>query len=229
MAIPPLVSGAGRPDDLDMTTSQSLLPALPDTPAALAALERVRSLESPSIANHSVRSYLFATLLAEHRGVTDYDPLLLFLSCVLHDIGLTELGNRTQRFEVDGADVAVEFLAEQGFSAVDRGTVWEAIALHTSAGIAERRGPVTELTRRGIGVDFGRDVECVSDEQATAIHAAYPRLSMARAVADAIVAQAQDRPEKAPPFSIVAELLRERATVGTTTLEQGAARSRWGA
>ncbi|MEO7736037.1 MAG: HD domain-containing protein, partial [Kofleriaceae bacterium] len=136
-----------------MTTAPIILPALPDSPAALAALDKVLRLESPAIANHSVRSYLFGMLIAEHRRVTDFDPLLLFFACVLHDIGLTELGNRTQRFEVDGADVAAELLAEQGFSVADRGIVWEAIALHTSPGIAERRGPVTELTRRGVGLD----------------------------------------------------------------------------
>jgi len=212
-----------------MTASPVVLPVLPNTPAALAALHRVHRLESPAIANHSIRSYLFGTLLAQHRGVTDFDPLLLFFACVLHDVGLTEIGNRTQRFEVDGADVAAEFLAEQGFSVADRGTVWEAIALHTSAGIAERRGPVTELTRRGVGMDFGRDAAWVTDQQAAAIHAAYPRLSMERALTDAIVAQARERPEKAPRYSIASELLRERTTLGTTTLEQGAALSRWGA
>jgi hypothetical protein len=211
------------------TSSRIILPALPSTPAARAALERVRCLESPSIANHSVRSYLFAMLLAKHRDVTDFDPVLLFFACVFHDIGLSDLlGNRTQRFEVDGADVAADFLAEQGFSAVDRGTVWEAIALHTSPGIAERRGPVTDLTRRGVGLDFGRDTDCVSDEQATAIHVAYPRLSMERAVVDAIVAQARERPERAPRYSIAAELLRERTTAGITAPEQAAAFSRWG-
>ena len=80
-----------------------------------------------------------------------------------------------------------------------------------------------------MGLDFGRDTECVSDEQAAAIHAAYPRLSLERTIADAIVDQAKERPMKAPPYSITAELLRERTTVGTTTLEQGAAMSRWGA
>ena len=88
--------------------------------------------------------------------------------------------------------------------------MWEAIALHTSAGIAERRGPVTELTRRGVGVDFGRDSECVSDEQAVLIHAAYPRLSMERALADEIVAQAHGRPEKAARYTFAGELVRER-------------------
>jgi hypothetical protein len=212
-----------------MTTTTEQLPVLPGTPPAMAALELVRTHESAALANHSIRSFLFGLLLAGHRGVTDFDPSLLFFSCVLHDIGLSELGNRSQRFEVDGADVATEFLAEQGFSAADRATVWEAIALHTSPGIAERRGPVTDLTRRGVGVDFGRDADCVSDKQAAAIHAAYPRLSMERALVDGIVSQAIDRPEKAPRFSIVAELVRERTTIGTTVLERGAALSRWGA
>jgi HD domain len=212
-----------------MTTFSLLAPTLPDSPAAHAALGLIRANESAAIANHSVRSFLFAMLLAEHRDVTGFDPSLLFFSCVLHDIGLSELGNRVQRFEVDGADVAADFLAQQGFSAVDRGTVWEAIALHTSAGIAERRGPVTDLTRRGVGLDFGRDADCVSNEVAAVIHVAYPRLGMERSLVDEVVAQAQARPEKAPRYSFAAELLRERSTVGTTTLEQGAALSRWGA
>jgi hypothetical protein len=211
-----------------MTPVEPLLPTLPDSPAAQAALDLIRAHEAAAIANHSVRTFLFGTLLAQHRGVTDFDPSLLFFSCVLHDIGLSELGDRTQRFEVDGADVAADFLAELGFSAADRGTVWEAIALHTSGGIAERRGPVTDLTRRGVGLDFGGDAECVSDEQAAAIHAAYPRLGMARSLVDEIVTQAQGRPEKAPRYSLTAELRRERETTGTTTLEQGAALSRWG-
>jgi hypothetical protein len=210
-----------------MTTS--LVPALPDSAAAQAALDLIREHESVPIANHSIRACLFAMLLAEHRGMTDFDPSLLFFSCVLHDIGLSELGNGSQRFEVDGADVAADFLAELGFSAADRGTVWEAIALHTSAGIAERRGPVIELTRRGVGLDFGRDAECVSDAQAGLIHAAYPRLSMERVLADEIVAQAQGRPEKSVRYTFPGELVRERTTVRTTALEQGAALSRWGA
>src|SRR3954462_13805724 len=101
MAILPLVGSAKRRQQLGMTTAQLVLPALPDSPAALAALARVRSLESRSIANHSIRSYLFGMLLAQHRGITDFDPQLLFFACVLHDIGLTDVGNRTQRFEVD--------------------------------------------------------------------------------------------------------------------------------
>lgn len=207
-----------------MTT---FVPELPDTPLAHATLALIADKENASIANHSIRSYLFGALLATHRGV-ELDPQQLFLSCALHDIGLSEDGNRGQRFEVDGADLAAEFLTQQGLPGADVDLVWEAIALHTSPGIAERRGPVVEFTRRGVGMDFGRDADCITDEQAEAIHAAYPRLAMATTLADAIVAQAQANPDKAPRYSIAGELLRERTQGSPTLLEVGAATSRWG-
>ena len=112
--------------------------------------------ESPAIANHSFRSYLFARLLARHKGMRpdhDFGDELLYLVCVLHDLGLTEHANGKQRFEVDGADAAVEFLSGQGVSSSDIDVVWQAIALHTSGGIAERRGPICQLTG-GIALDI---------------------------------------------------------------------------
>ena len=54
--------------------------------------------------NHSVRSYLFARVAAAARGLAageDYDDELLFLSCILHDVGLAAQADRGRRFEVD--------------------------------------------------------------------------------------------------------------------------------
>ena len=213
-----------------MTTTEPV-PNLPSTPLARATLDLVHSSESAAIANHSVRSYVFAAMLADHRGMAaghDFDPQLLFLSCVLHDIGLCAQANGAQRFEVDGADLAAEFLTAQGLSAAEVDLVWEAIALHTSPHIAERRGALALLTRAGVGADFGRDVDHVTGAQAATITAAYPRLDMARTLTDEIVAQALLRPEKAPRYSVAAELLRERAERGCTVMEDGAAAGRWG-
>jgi len=106
--------------------------------------------------------------------------------------------------------------------------VWEAIALHTSSGIAERRGPLCYLTRLGIGMDFGLDVEFIDEQTAVAIHARYPRLSMTSSLMDAIVAHGQRSAEAAPPYSLPAEVLRERKTDGITLLELAASRGRWG-
>ncbi|WP_165983859.1 HD domain-containing protein [Streptomyces sp. YIM 98790] len=207
-------------------------PVPPDTPPVRDALALVRRTESVATANHSIRSALFARMLADHRGAvpgSDYDPELLFLACVLHDIGLSEDGDRNQRFEVDGADAAAEFLTAHGLPAPQVDAVWEAIALHTSVGIAERRGTLCALVHAGIGMDFGIGTGFVSDRAGAALHAAYPRHSVATALADEIVAQAQGRPEKAPPYSLTAELLRERSTPPhTTSLETLTASGRWG-
>ncbi|GIF15332.1 HD domain-containing protein [Actinoplanes teichomyceticus] len=204
---------------------------LPGTELATAALALVGDAECAAVANHSVRSYLFARLLADHLQAVpggDYDPELLFLACVLHDIGLSEHGNRHQRFEVDGADVAAEFLTARGLPAAEVDAVWEAIALHTSPGIAERRGLLCQLVRRGVGVDIGFDAGFVAEADADRIHAAYPRLEMTRSLVDVIVGQARERPEKAPAYSLAWQMLRERGAGHVTALEAAATGSRWG-
>jgi HD domain len=203
---------------------------LPTGPVAEAALAVVRTSESPAIANHSVRSFFFAQLLAAHEGCLDeaaYDRELLFAATVMHDLGVGDLAPGAARFEVEGADLAAAVLREHGMPDRDVDRVWEAIALHTSAGIAERRGLLVYLTRRGVGIDFGQDTEIVSGWEKE-IHAAYPRLAMARSLADEIVRRATGSPAAAPPYSLGAGLLRERQSHGITSIERAAASSLWG-
>ncbi|WP_153338700.1 HD domain-containing protein [Nocardia aurantia] len=200
---------------------------LPDDPIVAPVLEIVRAEESVSIANHSIRSYLFARLLARDEGLIVAERTL-FAACVLHDIGLTARGNGDQRFEVDGADAADAILAPLGVPAAERALIWEAIALHTSGGIAERRGPLAFLTRSGVGIDFGRGSTVISEEQAIAIHTAYPRLAMANSLVDAVVEQARGNPAKAAPYTFAGDLLREREAGAATGIERAAAAGRWG-
>jgi len=178
-----------------------------------------------------MRSYLFGELVAARDGLRpggDYDSETLFLACVLHDLGAGTAAPGKARFEVEGADLAAALLTDHGCERAVVDGVWDAIALHSSAGIAERRGPLCYLTRSGIGVDFGRDAEFIDEQTAAAIHARYPRLSMASSLMDAIVAHAQRNPEAAPPYSLPASLLRERQTDGITLLELAASHGRWG-
>ncbi|HEX4093735.1 MAG TPA: HD domain-containing protein [Trebonia sp.] len=208
----------------------SFSPDLPASPLAEAALATVRGSESAAVANHSVRSFLFAELLAVHEGCHQdaaYDRGLLFAATVMHDLGTGSLANGETRFEVEGADLAAGVLREHGVAEPDVDRVWEAIALHTSAGIAERRGLLAYLTREGVGMDFGRRAEIVAD-LAPRIHAAYPRLAMVKALVDAIVDRAASAPAAAPRYSIGGELLRERRANGITGMELAAASSPWG-
>ncbi|MFE0020891.1 HD domain-containing protein [Amycolatopsis sp. NPDC059021] len=209
---------------------------LPGTPLAEAVVELIRPVETPPVFNHSIRSYLFARLLAGHLGLTagsDYNDDLLFSACAMHDLGTAADGPRRQRFEVEGADRAAGFLVERGVPGSDADQVWQAIALHTSPGIAERRGTLCRLVREGVALDFGGPMgnnhgEAVTDEQADAVHAVYPRLNMIRSLVDAIVAQAAENPDNAPRYSIPGELLREREEFGRTRMEHSFRSSRWG-
>ncbi|MCB5907736.1 HD domain-containing protein [Streptomyces pinistramenti] len=209
---------------------------LPDTPLTGAVVQLIKPVETPSVFNHSIRTYLFARLVAARLALAagqDYDDDLLFAACTMHDLGVASDGPHTQRFEVEGADRAAAFLIEHGRSAVDADEVWQAIALHTSTGITEHRGTLCVLVREGVALDFGgpmgtTHVDALSDEQADAVHAAYPRLEMIRSLTDAIVAQAAKNPANGPRYSIPGEFLREREAFGRTRMEHACNSSRWG-
>ena len=214
-----------------MTTTPSI-PALPATSLARSLTTTVTGALSRPLADHSIRSYLFARVLADHLGATpgrDYDQQLLFAACVLHDMGLSEAGDGNQRFEVDGADLAARLLADHGLPAADVDAVWEAIALHTSPGIAERRGLLCHLTRAGVGMDFGRGTEPVSDELGAQIHTLHPRQALETVLVEAITGQAVRNPSKAPRYSTADVFLLERTSPPhLTRMEQGVVSSRWG-
>ncbi|OBK24288.1 HD domain-containing protein [Mycobacterium asiaticum] len=207
------------------------IPGLVDSAVARAALQLAESTESTSVFNHSVRSYLFAELLAAHDGLspqTDYDSETLFLGSVLHDLGAGTAAAGKERFEVEGADLAATLLTEHGCDRAVVDAVWEAIALHSSMGIAHRRGPICYLVSGGVGIDFGRNADFIDDQAAEAIHSRYPRLAMATTLVDAIAAHAQRSPDAGMPYTMGGEVLRERRSGATTMLEHMAAAGRWG-
>ena len=215
--------------DNETTIKESPL-APPAVPWAAAALDLVFSQENRPVANHSVRSWAFARLLRDHLDLAgEVDESLLFAGTVLHDLGLRRGAREPVRFEVDGADRAAEFLTAQGLGAAEVDKVWEAIALHTSDGIGERRGPLSMLVRAGVGVDLGFSTDFVTDEHAAAIHAAYPRMALGRSIVDDVVGQIREVPERGPLYSIGATLARERSTPPhLSQLELNVAASRWG-
>ena len=215
--------------DSESTLNDSPL-APPAVPWAAAALDLVFSQENRPVANHSVRSWAFARLLRDHLNLAgEVDEALLFAGTVLHDIGLRRGAREPVRFEVDGADRAAEFLAAQGLGAAEVDKVWEAIALHTSDGIAERRCPLPMLVQAGVGIDLGFPTNLVTDEQAAVIHAAYPRLALGRSIVDDIVEQVREVPERGQRYSMGAVMARERSTAPhLSELERIVAASRWG-
>src|SRR5437660_12424646 len=86
---------------------------LPSGAVADASLAMARSSVSRPIVDHSIRSFLFARLLADHEGClddADYDEDLLFAATVMHDLGLGERATGEDRFAGGGADLAAAVL-----------------------------------------------------------------------------------------------------------------------
>src|SRR5690348_7511552 len=188
------------------------VPALPSGPLAAASLSIVQTTVSAPIAGHSIRTFLYARLLAEREGGLNdaaYDEDLLFAACVMHDLGLGSRAAGQARFEVEGADLAAAVLTEHGVAAPEVDRVWEAIALHSSAGLAHRRGLLTCLTHRGVCIDAGRDTGLPAG-LVQRVHMAYPHRAGERYLADAIADHAARSEAAAPPGSLGFELLRQR-------------------
>jgi len=127
--------------------------SVPDSAMARQATELVRDTESDLLFHHSSRVYYWAALAGQQRKLA-YDPELLYVGCLFHDMGLThDHCSCDKRFEVDGADAAAEFLRGHGVSRQDIDRVWTAIALHTTPGIPEYMHPLIALVTAGVEMD----------------------------------------------------------------------------
>jgi hypothetical protein len=184
--------------------------SVPETDIALAATEFTFGVAPGFIYNHSVRSYLFAREIAAAHGLragVDYDEESVYLACVLHDLGATDQANGSQRFEVDGADAAAAFLRERGVEEERITTIWTAIALHTSAGLAHRFGAVPAVAQMGIGVDIiGIGKELLPKGFAARVHEAFPRHNLGYQFAAVVARHVHDNPAKGDPLNFPGHL-----------------------
>ncbi|WP_437570893.1 HD domain-containing protein [Sorangium sp. So ce542] len=160
-----------------MTTAIAGIHA-PDTRLAQDATMLARQVSAPYLFHHVMRSYYFGELATRQRGLA-CDRELLYLSVVLHDLGLTERFAGPERFEVDGANAARTFLVDRGLPREKASLVWDAIALHTSLGIAQHKEPEVAIAHVGIGIDYGGvGLEALPRGAVEEILRAYPRLEM---------------------------------------------------
>jgi hypothetical protein len=149
---------------------------IPDSKMARQVTELVRDTENSLLFNHSSRVYYFAAATGKRKSLS-FDPELLYVSAMFHDMGLTpEHSSATDRFEVDGANAAREFLSQQNIPPQYIDTVWTSIALHTTPGIPQYMHPVVALLTNGVEMDvLGIAYSEFSDADREAIVAAYPR------------------------------------------------------
>jgi hypothetical protein len=150
--------------------------AIPDSKLAREVTELVKDTESPLLFHHSSRVYYWGALTGKRWGLR-FDPELLYAGAMFHDMGLTpEYASQHERFEVDGANVARDFLRGHGIAQQDIDTVWTAIALHTTPGIPQHMHPVIALVTAGVEMDvLGIAFSEFTDAEREAVVHAHPR------------------------------------------------------
>lgn len=190
---------------------------VPRDPLSQAAYAHVKQHLQPAILAHSLRVFYYAKDLSARKSTTSFIQeqsswhigerlSLLFTACMFHDFGACSLRDDGKyRFEVAGADAAVDFLRCSGnTSEVDLHAIWTAIACHTSPHIGDRIGALAKIMRQAPLIDFHRlsDVEVLKDVVRTDklyvlekdvqdIEAIFPREDIEKVLSDSIVAQAQ--------------------------------------
>lgn len=149
---------------------------IPDSKLAGEITELVRDTESALLFHHSSRVYYFGAFAGKHRGLR-FDPELLYAGAMFHDMGLTpQYSSAQERFEVDGANAAREFMQAHGIRQTDIDTVWTAIALHTTPGIPQHMHPVVALLTAGVEMDvLGLGFQEFSEAERNEVIRAHPR------------------------------------------------------
>jgi HD superfamily phosphodiesterase len=170
--------------------------AVPDTKLAREATDLVRQNTSDLVYHHSRRVYWWGSLQGRNRDLS-YDPELLYIGAMFHDLGLNEeYLNDGRRFEVDSADEARRFLRGHGVPEDSIRRVWTAIALHTTPGIPQFMEPEVALVTAGVEYDvLGIGYHDLSEADRAAVTALHPRPDFKKQILQAFTDGISQRPE----------------------------------
>lgn len=174
------------------------LPEPPDSKLAREAEERVRELSSPALYAHCARTWAFAELFAQ-RDRAKHDSELLYIACMLHDLGLTpqhwDRDGHARCFAVEGARAAQALVHGAGASEARARKVAEAISLHLNITVPARLGIEAHLLSKGVSLDVvGRRLHQISLPMLQSVDARWPRNELAAELAVATTRQAELRP-----------------------------------
>jgi HD domain len=163
--------------DTSNATSRSVAGiVIPDSKLAREVTELVRDTETPLLFHHPSRVYYWGALTGKRRGLR-FDAELLYAGAMFHDMGLTpKHSSAHERFEVDSANAARDFLRSRGIAEREIETVWTAIALHTTPGVPPHMHPVIALVTAGVEMDvLGIAFSDLTEAEREAVVRAHPR------------------------------------------------------
>jgi hypothetical protein len=153
---------------------------VPDSAMARQARELIATVAPAFLTNHSVRAYAWAVELARHDGL-EFDPEILYVSAMLHDIGLVSAYDVGGCFETDGAIAAERFALEQGAPPDRARAIYDVIELHMADDLPPDPASEVVLLWDSTGTDVtGYRYADVRRAIVPEVLAAYPRLDFKR-------------------------------------------------
>ncbi|MCA1223656.1 HD domain-containing protein [Streptomyces sp. 8L] len=169
---------------------------IPDSALAREATELIRDTADALVYDHSRRVFLFGALQGAARALS-FDPELLYIGAMFHDLGLTEAYRTSmRRFELDGANAARDFLRQRGLTEESARIVWTSIALHTTPEIPGQMEPEVALVTAGVEYDvLGIGYDALPDDVRAAVVAAHPRPDFKRRILQAFTHGIEHRPD----------------------------------
>jgi hypothetical protein len=169
--------------------------AIPDSALAKEATQILREYSTDLLINHSTRVFLFAAEQGRQQRLR-FDPELLYVAAAFHDFGLLKkFSSENERFEVDGANAARQFLTTHQVPEAQVETVWQAIALHTTPGITQHMRAEVALLYSGVLLDvLGRGFDQFPSDLRDEIVSRYPRKNFKQAFTHAYFAGFAHKP-----------------------------------
>jgi HD superfamily phosphodiesterase len=173
------------------------LPAAPDSAASRAALELATAYHSPALLNHVIRSWLWAEAFAAAGGHEGVDHELLYVSALLHDIGIVPaFDNVALSYEDAGGHVAVALTAGAGWPAARRTRAHEVIVRHNWPSVDPAFDLEGHLLETATALDIsGANADALPLELRREVVTAYPRLDLAAQFGAGVADQARRKPD----------------------------------
>ncbi|WP_241268721.1 HD domain-containing protein [Streptomyces chrestomyceticus] len=146
--------------------------------------------------HHSMRSYFFGAAWAQDRGLA-FDRELLFVSALLHDLGLTPpFDSHAVPFEEASGHLAWVFAAGLDWPRERRARAAELIVLHMRDDVAPEEDLESRLLQVGTSADVsGAGLDAFDPSFVEALVTAYPRLGFAESFVRLFRDQAERKPQ----------------------------------
>ena len=184
---------------------------VPDTALARQARELITEAAAPFLVNHSVRVYAWAIELARYDRL-QFDPEILYVSSILHDIGLLPVFDVGGCYEVDGAIAAQRLVGEIGAPDARARAIYDVIAFHNDETLPPNPAPEVVLLWDSAGTDVtGHRFADVRPAIIPGLLAAYPRIDFKRAFTALLLDQASRKPTCPAAAMVAAGMLEEIA------------------